>query len=467
MRKEIQHWHSMVLATYQAIMFDSLIHPHNITTESAKTYEFEDEDEAPSRNPNHPKGLFRGYMAMKDVDGKKTKYFLEESYYKDLPIRVEQHDEVFYKDNARVKSVVYLPTDITPFKIKPECCWTDNHDFIDTIAPFQHTQPDSWTLNKIIAVMTYVGKTFLCICSLSEYGKSSIYLIFDAVTKKCPVFQPRSVPGVLAQITGDGNMVFDEVHDAASEVKSCMENFSLQVAGNSPIYINGAMRSTNTKPKYDVSGQSITYLFNVYGNYRDPEKQFWDNIWANRKAMQSRFLQLKLDGKLLEEFDKDFDIPKVASDNKMYYVKIAKHLLYLKSLKLSNGYVRRYKNPVELELKGRHKIIYDEITWGIDLYSRTQDEYTKFVLLLNKAINDYKEMTGEKKYQENAFSVFQDEGRMDVVEEVVIEPQEALTDKEKILAEKLNIKDIDPILNVLVQRGDMYSPKPGFVAVLR
>jgi hypothetical protein len=241
----------------------------------------------------------------------------------------------------------------------------------------------------------YVGKLFVGVCSSSEFGKTSIYLTLDSITKKCPVFQPRSVPGVLAQITGDGNIVFDESQEVSSEVRQCMENFSLQVGGNSPIYINGAMKSANTKPRYNVAQQSITYLYNVYNHYREPSKQFFDYIWVNQRAMDSRFLKMKFDGVLLEKFDKDFNIVQVAKDNRGFYMSVAKHLLYLKQLKLTNSYQRRYSIPMELPLKGRHKTIYDEITWGIDVYSESQDEYNKFVRLLDSCILEYREMLGE------------------------------------------------------------------------
>lgn len=394
-------------------MHESLLFPHNIITEGSKSYTFEDKE-----NLELPDDL-RGFFAMKDVDGRKVKYFIEEEYFSELPIRVNSAEEIFYKDNARSRSIVLRPTDITPFRIKAEKCWDDNKEFIDCIAPFKHTNPDQWTLNKLVAIMGYVGKTFCGVCSLSEFGKSSIYLILDAITKKCPVFQPRSVPGVLAQITKEGNMIFDEVHDAPSDVKSCMENFSLQVAGNSPVYINGAMRSKNTKPKYDVSRQSITFLYNVYSNYSNPQKQFWNFIWSNTKAMESRFLGLRFDGKLEEEFDKDFNIPEVADKNKMFYIQIAKHLLYLKELKFKNSYERAYSNSNQLKLKGRHKIIYEEIIWLIDLYSDSQATYDKFVKLLNESITGYELML---KVQPTAFRVQQEL----VVEEEVVESTNSL-----------------------------------------
>jgi len=388
MKETTRKWHNSVLEAHNAIMFESLVYPHNIITTTSAQWILEDKD-GMEQEP------IKGYFALKDVNGKKCRYFIEDDIYDKLPVRVEDNEAMLFKDSSKKKSVIIMPTAVTPFRIKAEQVYKNNHNFINDIAPFEHTRQDMWTLNKIIAIMGYIGKTFLGVCSESEFGKSSIHLILDSITKKNPVFQPRSVPGVLAQITHDGNMVFDESQETSNEVKRCMENFSLQVGGNSPIYINGAMKSKNTKPRYDVSQQSITFLYNVYNHYKEPEKQFFDYIWSNKKAMDSRFLKIKLEGVLLERFDKDFDIVKEAEDNKLFYMDIAKHLLWLKGLKLSNAYQRRYSKEGQLRLKGRHKIIFDEITWGIDLYCDTSEEYHKYFDLLESCITSYKQMLGE------------------------------------------------------------------------
>ena len=79
----------------------------------------------------------------------------------------------------------------------------------------------------------------------------------------------------------------------------------------------------------------------------------------------------------------------------MFYMGIAKHLLYLKNLKLTNGYERRYGRQGQLDLKGRHKIIFDELTWGIDIYSDSQEEYNKYFDLLESCIISYRAMLGD------------------------------------------------------------------------
>ncbi len=144
--------------------------------EVQKNVQFEDE-----HGQDRPT-LLRGYLAIKMEGEQKRKYFVDERDYVQLPIRINGYERLFFRESARQKAEVLLPTSITPFRIIPE--WGFGHrEFFDILAPFSHTDPDQWMLTKIIAVMGYVGKTFIGLCSPSEFGKTSIYLILDALTK--------------------------------------------------------------------------------------------------------------------------------------------------------------------------------------------------------------------------------------------------------------------------------------------
>jgi len=465
MRESIRKWHNKVIALHNSNMFESLVYGHNIVTEICKSISLEDKD-------GHEQEPCKGYFAVKDIDGKRKKFFIPDDIYKHLPIRVDSSDEMLYKDSARSKSVIYLPTTITPFRITAENVFPDMHEFIDNFCPYTHTNPDVYTLMKMITIASDVGKTCLGISSESEFGKSSVFITMDAITQKSPVFKPRSVPGMLRQITSDGNMVFDETHDVDTTTKRCIEELSLNVGGDDPIYINGAMRSKGLKQKYDISHQSITFLYNLYSYYKNPEKEFFDRTFSNNEAMDSRFLKLKMDGILTEKFDKEFNMIDEAEKNKMFYMKIAKQLLYLKQLKLSNKYVRRYNHSSSLKLNGRKKSSYNEITWVMDLYSRTQEEYAKFIGVLDKSILDYSEMIGRTSI------VVTSTPQTQLAEEEFVEDAPG----EQILAHLLKRStsidvtalevvfpnfNVDDELKGLAQKGDVFFTKPGFVEALR
>lgn len=392
MREEIQKFHLNTLAMYQKSMYSTLLYPHHIITEIPSVFIFYNADEEPYKS-------MRGYLAVRDAEIRKIKYFIDEKVIPRLPIRINQSEEIFLKETSSKKQILQLPVSTTPFKIVPKQTFYSFKTFLDMFCSFEHTNPNEFFILKICAIMGYVGKTYLGISSSAEFGKSAVYEVIHSLTQKSPVFQPRSIPGVLIQLTGDGNIVFDEAHQSNTEVKRCMENITLQVAGNKPVYINGAIKSNMTKTRYDVVHQSITFLYNLYNYYKNPEIEFFDNFFSDNLAIDSRILKLKLEGRLLEIFDKNFDVVKTAEDNKLFYVSIAKYLLWLQQLKIKNEYKRRYTQRNRCALMGRKKIIYDELSWAIDMYADTDKEYQKFMDILDSCIIKYKDMLIETSFK--------------------------------------------------------------------
>ena len=368
-----------VVATHANNLFSSLIYESNLSSSNLKEVEFE-ENTADGRAPISP---LRGYFARKD----RRKYFLDGDYINSLPIRVgESTQELIDKED-----VVIRPLAPTPFKITPEGKMLIR-ELIDSLAPFNHNNPPEWMLLKFIAIASYVARVYTCIATTSSFGKSSVFDLVHYLTDKSPVFKPRSVPGVLNQINGTGNMVFDETHRCKKDVRDIIEEFALQIGGGKSTYINGALKSGNTKERYDCTLQSITFLYNLVGNYQNPEKDYFEFIFSNNKAMSDRFLKFRFDGVLTEKWNKDFNIPKVAEDNKMFYINFAKTLLFMQKIKQENKVSRKWKHNTKHHMSGRQKLSYDNITWVIDMYCDSQEEYDDYIDFLNDSILDYKTM---------------------------------------------------------------------------
>lgn len=386
MKEEAQKYHLEVLGMHNAELYSSLIYEHNLTSSNKKEIEFEE----------YPP--IQGYFANKD----RTKYFIEAEWVKKLPLKVHKSEELLYKED-----VVRRPLNPKTFKILPENK-IPIRQLVDNFLPFTHSSPLEWRLYKLIVLSSFIGRTYLCISTQPNFGKSCGYEVLHGITDKSPVFKPRSVPGVLNQITGNGILVFDDVLEAKKEVREVMEEMNLQIGGGKSIYINGAMKASKTKSKYVTSLQSITYLYNKTECYTNAETKYFEFIFENRKAIDDRFLKIKLEGELEEKFDREFDLKRVAEENKMHYIDLAKTLLHLQELKRSKGYTRRYKpKHIYTRVKGRKRTIFNEILWLIDMYSATQEEFDELHTCLGGAIEKYKSMMDAL------------EGRVIVTEEVI------------------------------------------------
>ncbi len=402
MREETRRFHCDVINLHEAIMFETLVYKENITSDSVKVFTFEDEY-GMEMEP------MRGYIASKEIKGKLYQYFIEEKYYDSMPLRMNDCVELFLKENTIRKSVIFRPMKPTPFRIKEEETFNSFREMADEFCNFKHSNPDAWTLLKLIGIVGVTGKTFIGISSPSEFGKSGIFNCIHGLTQKSIVYQPRSEAGVLIQINEDGNMIFDEACDCEKKVKRIIGKFTLKVADNSPTYVNGAIKVRYLKQIYNITKQSITFIYNLYSYYKKPDENFFDNMFSNNPAIHSRMLKLKLDGVLLESFNKDFDMKETAIINKMYYVKIAKYFLWIKQLRAKNRYVRKYSYQSKVIIKGRKKLIYDELSWIIDMYCKDEEEYKKFIELLDESILEYKEMIKGHVYSPHDQKVLEEE----------------------------------------------------------
>lgn len=366
-----------MLATHKSILYNTLIHEHNVCVNNMKEISL-DEPCASDGSVVHT-----GYYANKD----RKKYFIDEKTYNQLPVRVKKMEKMVYKDD-----VIFRVWNITPFRINPEHT-IEFRDLVDNFLNFKHSQPNAWTIMKLVALVAYYSKLFICVASMPSFGKSAAFKALHALTEKCPVFNPRSVPGVLNQITSVGNMVFDDVKNAKKDVRDIMEQFSLHLGDGSPEYTNGALKSNQTKERYDTIFQSITYLYNEVQCYSNPEKEYFDIMFQNNKAIGDRFLKLKFSGTLTEEFDKSFDVKKVAETHKLDYIKIVKELEYLREYRTKNEYKTRWiPKANDLNLTDRQKHLYQEILWALDLYSESQEEFNTLTEVLNTSIIEYQEM---------------------------------------------------------------------------
>ena len=382
MKIEAQRFHLDVVSEHAISLFNDLINKHNVHS-GLKEMNFIDKYEMEIAE--------KGFFAKKEFKEVERKYFIKNADRYNMPFKVKAFDEVKLK-TAGGYDIVMIPNTITPFKINPEQMMNPRI-LIDTLAPFENSNQDEYTLLKIVAITGFCAKIFIVNSSIPEFGKSSIYELLHYLTDKSPVFKPRSIPGVLHHITESGNMVFDEI-SKKQEVKDIMEEFSLMIGGGKNQYINGAKKASGMKQTYDCSNQSITYLANEFQHYSNPEKEFFDYCFTNNPAMDSRFLKLKFTGKMTERFDKEFNIKQVAEDNKMLYINITKTLLWLSDVYKENKYDRRYKtnSPVAISLNGRRLQNYESITLLIDMYCVDQVEYDKFVKVLDNSIINYKTM---------------------------------------------------------------------------
>ena len=371
-------YHQQVLSTHNSVMYSTLIHPHSIRSETLKQIDLKN-------SLTEDTFLTKGFFAVKD----RCKYWITPQFIDSLPVRVEDEecDEYTHQDD-----VVLYPRNPKIFKITPEECFKPT-EFLDHFMNFKHSNQTTWDLIRIIGIALQIGRGYVCLATNPSSGKTSVFDTLHSITDTCPVFKPRSVPGVLHQITGTGNMVFDDVLEARKDVREIMEEMCLQIGGWRSIYINGALHTVNTKKEYSVTNQSITFLYNRRKDYSNPDKKYFDIMFENNGAIDNRFLKVMLNGVLEEDFKVDFNISKTAEEHKLYYIKLAKYFLWLMEEKAKNNLKKRY-TPTNrlLTLKGRRKDIFENIDIIMQQFAKNSKQYNDWHTALELGVIAYQDM---------------------------------------------------------------------------
>jgi len=377
-------WNFKTVGVYEALKFSTLLHEHNVISSSVIRYEFADD------NVNSD-GItsVSGWLLKKD----KILYLLDKDDINKLPIRIneKQIQEIILKNNKHVQ-ILHEPIS---FKITPNKIFTFR-TLIDSMCPFKHSQPDNYTLYKIIMVGAWLDRYYVRLCTESEFGKDSFSTPMQSLLQDYRVVsEPRTVPAILREITRDGVIVFNEAcGNLKKDVKDVMEGFMLNVAADDPIYKNGAKASAahGTKDVYDISGESVVAIYNNLQQYKEVKKYF-DYQFNNNDAIQSRLLPLKANGVLLEDFSIELDFADLAEKNQTYYANVLKSLSWYKQNHFAEYSQNTHFKPISTDfLSNRHKNTFNKIMAKIALYCENQEEYDKFVNLLITWNKDYYRM---------------------------------------------------------------------------
>lgn len=358
-----KRYHYNTLKMFNVELFETLLHEHNVISDNLKELE------------NTDTGVrYQGYYAKKD----KNLYFLNKETLKELPVRINETIEE--KDG---KNIVFVITKFRSFKIKGEKT-IPFKILIDELACFEHTKPIDWTLYKIICLASYCGRTFTRISTNPAFGKNSMKNIMNLLTDQVKVVKPRSVPGVLKELTPTGELVLDESSGLKKEIRDLIQEIVLQLGDGSPTYTNGALKSQShhTKDKYDVHGLSITAMYNRLSDYKG-EGEFFDYQFANNSAIKDRLFPLLFEGTLNERFELDFNPKEEAEIHKTSIIQLLKNIQYYKENWRNE--LKDY-NTIIHNCKGRHKQSVEVFFDFINLYSDSEEEYR---FLCNELLKRY------------------------------------------------------------------------------
>jgi hypothetical protein len=260
--------------------------------------------------------------------------------------------------------------------------------FINEFCDYQVTNNTSFTIWKIISVMSYISRLNLRVATNPAFGKDSIFKVLNSLIGDIGVVNNPSIAKIEWLLT-NRVIVTNEVANIQAKEKHDLEQYYLTCGDFSNIYTKRSRASLEgSRESYDISKLSNLVIFNNIECYQEGDKKrYFDYVF--QKAIKERFFPLKMEGTITENFSLVRTPEKYADTYGDSYKKIIKYLKFLQ--KKYETELHHYTKK-EFGFKDRALRNWETMCAGLDMYAETQEEYDMLCAHLYKAHCDYLEM---------------------------------------------------------------------------
>lgn len=320
----------------------------------------------------------------------KTKYLLDSGLQEHLPIKVNITSDVSWK------SKVFKHIDnYSSLRFRSEKKMSFR-ELVDTIAPFEHSNPETWTLYKIIALVSYVGRINVRVCTNAGFGKDSVMNVIEALRNDVSIITPRSMAAIEYRLFNKVIVLNETANIDASE-RNFIQEFLLRCGDLSNSYEKSTRGSKEykTQDTYDISKVSLMIFYNTKNYYEKTGQgiKFFDNMFT--KAVCDRFFPVLFEGRLdAKQFN--IEIPKHVDTSA--YVDIIHTIEWFKQKGFGLGGIGLEYGEEEIpeSIEGRHVTMWMRIMEAVDEYCfdhpEGEDMYELFYDKLQTAYLQYDQM---------------------------------------------------------------------------
>jgi hypothetical protein len=159
--------------------------------------------------------------------------------------------------------------------------------------------------------------------------------------------------------------------------KYLMQTFLLSCAAYRNKYIKKSRKTEATQESYDIRRLSIAVLTNPDKYYKDKFQETFDEMFQG--AVMDRLMKFYFEGQLTHEFSTNFNPENVFVQNKTFFKKITRTLLWLRE---NNDKIEGVDWGYEIELdskRQRHKRTWGVVCKYLSLYAQNKEEYVFLV----------------------------------------------------------------------------------------
>lgn len=304
-----------------------------------------------------------------------------------LPIFISNLEKVSYRGNVYwyINKIIKAT-----FKAEKKIGFKE---LVDTISCLSHSNPIHRKMNFFLGLTSMMDRAYFRIASNPGFGKDSVVdtcgsLFGNAATIENPTIAK------LEYMTMFKWLAISEVVDIKKEDWRVIEQFLLNAGAYKPEITKHSRAKAGVKEILDVSKFSLALLYNDINDYPSRETYF---DFVTKKAVIDRFPAFRFSGKVTEDFNllKNDDIKKMVAGNMDFYRDLILSFNYYKN----NLFTERhnYNTNKLMNLPHRWHLSVGKLLRIIDLYCDSQEEFDKWVDIVNESILSYASMIGQRK----------------------------------------------------------------------
>ena len=298
----------------------------------------------------------------------KTTYFLETEHINQLPIKIkETKKDIFRQD------VYHVVTRVVSVKI-PSSRETSFRNVVDWLCNFEHDHPLHWKLYKLLIIVATIDRTNFRVATEAGFGKDSVVnAVIELVNQTANIYGATFAK--LEYYLLNNFLFFNELGGLKEGDKQNMQTFLLETGDFKNKYGKHSRKTTDTKEIYDISNTSVGIASNTNDYYISKSQQPFISMFT--KAANNRFLPLKFEGVLTQDFSKDFNVHNTVTANKRFYQQLIGTINWYRQHHTQVQCVDWNYNPTRDFGYGglRRQQTYNTICKYISLYAHSRDEY--------------------------------------------------------------------------------------------
>lgn len=375
-------WNNKIIPLFKADLYKDCINKEDISDEIY---------DEPVRVQEAADGSKKETVLQKDtflcVDFKERgRFLLKKELYGELPIRYYKEDEEATWNVALGKKMYNYIREYSQIGIGPEKRMPFR-DMINWILPVSHSHPDDLMLGRFIYMSAKSHPNYIRVCGESKFGKTAIASQFnELIPFDCVSLFPKSLPALQHYLTYKV-MNLNEIWNVDAETKRLLSQFLNQAADGSGTWNRGTLNpKAGGQMSYDISNLSILIYYNMpsemdaCGGDKFFDKMFDEPI---RNKIFPIYLRGCINHRFITPIDREAEYQRVKPD----MINWAKTVQWYSDIKQCsdgkkggqhlieelNKYNRKYSFA---HFNTRWQTTYDTILNVIDVYSKTQEEFT-------------------------------------------------------------------------------------------